>query len=266
VLALLLSLIASHFSFSPVQAPARTPDVHFTPTRHAIADAMLQLANVGPGDVVYDLGSGDGRIPIIAAQKYGARGVGIEIDPALVAQARRNAEDAGVADRVTFIVGDLFKADLREATVVTMYLSPNILKQLEPGLRALRPGTRIVSHQFPMGTWTPDRRMTVDEAELLLWIVPAPDASDRERRRMPGTTPPSPGTGCSWGSGSSWNTEGFRPQAPGFGHRFTSSRSTKLPWSLDNSPSGTCSPHHEIIRWESSSTPFRCPASSRSAT
>ena len=153
------------------QQPIRTPDVMFTPTRHAIADAMLQLANVRAGDVVYDLGSGDGRIPIIAAQKYGARGLGIEIDPRLVALARTNANDAQVADRVTFTVGDLFTADLSEATVVTMYLSPNILKQIEPGLRALKPGTRIVSHQFPMSGWSPDARRVVDEAEILLWIV-----------------------------------------------------------------------------------------------
>jgi predicted RNA methylase len=133
---------------------------------------MLQLAGVGPGDLVYDLGSGDGRIPIIAAQKYGARGIGIEIDPSLVARARRNADDAGVADRVRFIEGDLFTADLSQVTVVTMYLSPNILKQIEPGLRALRPGTRIVSHQFSMAGWAPDRRLTVDEAEIFLWIVP----------------------------------------------------------------------------------------------
>jgi SAM-dependent methyltransferase len=166
------ALLYSLLSFSYPAQPARAPDVHYTPTRHAIADAMLQLAGVGSADVVYDLGSGDGRIPIIAAQKYGARGIGIEIDPALVARARRNAADAEVADRVTFIEGDLFKADLRDATVVTMYLSPNILKRIEPGLRKLGPGTRIVSHQFPMGGWAPDRRITVDEAELFLWIVP----------------------------------------------------------------------------------------------
>ena len=153
------------------QQPIRTPDVMFTPTRHAIADAMLQLAGVHSGDVVYDLGSGDGRIPIIAAQKYGARGFGIEIDPRLVALARANAGDAQVADRVTFTVGDLFTADLSDATVVTMYLSPNILKQIEPGLRALKRGTRIVSHQFPMSGWPPDKRMVIDEAELLLWVV-----------------------------------------------------------------------------------------------
>jgi SAM-dependent methyltransferase len=153
------------------QAPVRTPDVQFVPTRHAIADAMLQLAGVGPGDVVYDLGSGDGRIPIIAAQKYGARGWGIEIDPALVAKARENATDAGVADRVTFITGDLFTADLSHATVVTMYLTPNVLKRIESGLRGLKPGTRIVSHQFPMAGWPPDRRQTVDETEIFLWVV-----------------------------------------------------------------------------------------------
>jgi predicted RNA methylase len=155
-----------------VQPPARTPDVHFTPTRHAVAEAMLQLAGVGPGDVVYDLGSGDGRIPIIAAQKYGARGVGIEIDPALAARARQNALDATVGDRVRLVVGDLFEADLTDATVVTMYLSPNILKRLEPALRGLKPGTRIVSHEFPIGGWTPDRRITIDESTLLLWVVP----------------------------------------------------------------------------------------------
>jgi SAM-dependent methyltransferase len=153
------------------QAPVRTPDVHYTPTRHTVADAMLQLAAVRPGDVVYDLGSGDGRLPIIAAQKYGARGVGIEIDPPLVALARRNAEEALVADKVTFILGDLFRADLSAATVVALYLSPNVLKQIQPGLRALRPGTRIVSHQFPLPGWTPDERRTVDEAEIFLWIT-----------------------------------------------------------------------------------------------
>jgi SAM-dependent methyltransferase len=156
------------------QQPARTPDIHFTPTRHNIADAMLRLAGVTATDVVYDLGSGDGRIPIIAAQKYGARGVGIEINSQLVELSWRTANEAQVADRVTFIVGDLFEADLSRATVVTAYLSPQIMKILEPKLRALKPGTRIVSHQFPMKEWQPDRRIKVDEAELLLWTVPEP--------------------------------------------------------------------------------------------
>lgn len=154
------------------QPPARIPDIHFTPTRHNIADAMLRLASVTADDVVYDLGSGDGRIPIIAAQKYGARGVGIEIDPRLVEISWLIANEAEVASRVSFIVGDLFEADLSKATVLTMYLSPHIMKMLAPRLRALKPGTRIVSHQFPIPGWTPDRRIKVDESELLLWIVP----------------------------------------------------------------------------------------------
>ena len=152
--------------------PARTPDIHFTPTRHAIADAMLQLAGVTKDDIVYDLGSGDGRIPIIAAQKYGATGVGVEIDPRLVELSWRNANDAEVANRVKFVVGDLFEADFSGATVVTMYLTPNILNQLAPKLRSLKPGTRIVSHQFPIRGWPPDERRHVDESELLLWRIP----------------------------------------------------------------------------------------------
>jgi cyclopropane fatty-acyl-phospholipid synthase-like methyltransferase len=151
--------------------PAKTPDIHYTPTRHAIADAMLQMAQVTRSDVVYDLGSGDGRIPIIAAQKYGARGIGVEIDPGLVEASRMNARDAGVMDRVTFITGDLFTVDLSSATVVTLYLSPSVNALLEGKLRALRPGTRIVSHEFPIGRWTPDATKQVDEATLFLWRV-----------------------------------------------------------------------------------------------
>ena len=154
------------------QAPLRTPDIFFNPTRHAIADAMLQLADVTAGDVVYDLGSGDGRIPIIAAQKYGARGLGIEINPSLVTQSWGNANDAEVANRVKFIVGDLFDADLSEATVVTMYLSPSIMKRLIPKLRALRPGTRIVSHQFDMGEqWPPEKAQDVNGLMIYLWTL-----------------------------------------------------------------------------------------------
>lgn len=154
-----------------VQQPARTPDIHFTPTRHNVADAMLLLASVTATDVVYDLGSGDGRIPIIAAQKYGATAVGIELDPRLVEISWRIANEAEVANRVSFVVGDLFEADVSKATVITMYLSPSIMKILEPKLRALKPGTRIVSHQFAMPQWTPDKRIEVDESELLLWVV-----------------------------------------------------------------------------------------------
>ena len=153
------------------QQPVRTPDIHFTPTRHNIADAMLRLANVTAADVVYDLGSGDGRIPIIAAQKYGANAVGIELRPHLVELSWRIANEAEVANRVSFIVGDLFEADLTKATVITAYLSASIMKALVPKLRALKPGTRIVSHQFPMPGWEPDRKIQVDESELLLWVV-----------------------------------------------------------------------------------------------
>lgn len=166
----ILAAIALTFS----QLPARTPDIHFTPTRHNVADAMLKLASVGPDDVVLDLGSGDGRIPIIAAQKYGAVGVGIELDPRLVELAWRIANEAEVANRVQFIVGDLFEADLSKATVITMYLSPNIMKTIMPKLRGLKPGTRIVSHQFPMPGWAPEQTIQVDESELLLWVVPKP--------------------------------------------------------------------------------------------
>jgi SAM-dependent methyltransferase len=169
-LGLVLAALLACATASP-QQPARTPDIHFTPTRHNIADAMLKLADVTAKDVVYDLGSGDGRLPIIAAQKYGARGVGIEIDPRLVEISWRIANEAEVANRVSFIVGDLFEADLSMATVVTMYLSPSIMNILEPRLRALKPGTRIVSHQFSMPGWIPDKRIQVDESELLLWVV-----------------------------------------------------------------------------------------------
>ena len=166
-----LAGILAALVFASTQLPARTPDIHFTPTRHNIADAMLRLAKVTAADVVYDLGSGDGRFPIIAAQKYGARGIGIELDPRLVELSWRIANEAEIANRVSFIVGDLFDADLSKATVVTMYLSPNIMKMLEPRLRALKKGTRIVSHQFAMPGWPADQKIQVDESELLLWVV-----------------------------------------------------------------------------------------------
>jgi SAM-dependent methyltransferase len=156
------------------QGPARTPDIFFVPTRDAVADEMLKLARVTADDVVYDLGSGDGRIVILAAQKYGARGVGIELDPRLVARSRQVARDADLADRVRFVVGDLFEADISEATVVTLYLSYSVNRSLKPKLlRELRPGTRIVSHQFTMGTWAPEKRIAAeDHTDLLLWTIP----------------------------------------------------------------------------------------------
>ena len=157
------------------QPPVRPPDIFFAPTLYSVADAMLKLANVSAEDVVYDLGSGDGRILILAAQKYRARGVGIEIDRRLVELSRQIAREGEVTDRVTFLEGDLFEADLGAATIVTLYLSPTVNKRLEGKLRKeLRPGTRIVSHQFGIGTWTPDRvvRAEDDGTELFLWTVP----------------------------------------------------------------------------------------------
>jgi phospholipid N-methyltransferase len=155
--------------------PARDPDILFVPTREAVADQMLQLAGITASDVVFDLGSGDGRIVNLAAQKYGARGVGIEIDPPLVEIARQVARDAGIADRVTFIEADLFSADLSTATVVTLYLSPSVNRKLEPKLRReLKPGTRVVSHQFPMDSWEPDRIVRAEDGtNLYLWTVRA---------------------------------------------------------------------------------------------
>lgn len=153
--------------------PARTPDIHFAPTRQVVADAMLKLAGVTAKDVVYDLGSGDGRIVIIAAQKYGARGVGVELDPRLVEISREVAREGEVADRATFIEADLFTTDISAATVVTLYLSRNLNIQLEPKLkRELRPGARIVSHQFPIGNWMPSETLRVEGEDLFLWRIP----------------------------------------------------------------------------------------------
>src|SRR5215204_3781952 len=138
------------------QHPSRAPDIFFVPTWQPVVYQMLELAGVTRDDVVYDLGSGDGRIVIIAAQKYGARGVGVDLDAKLIEVSRQVAREAEVSDRVTFLQGDLFKADISAATVVTLFLSPSVNAELEPKLRKeLRPGTRVVSHQFPIGRWPP---------------------------------------------------------------------------------------------------------------
>ena len=151
----------------------KEPDVVFVPTPQPVVDAMLELAQVKAGDVVYDLGSGDGRIVITAAKKYGARGVGIEMDPALVKKSRENAAAAGVSDRVRFVTQDLFTADLRPATVVTLYLLQSINERLRPKLvRELTPGARVVSHVFNMGPeWPPEQTITVDRSRVFLWRI-----------------------------------------------------------------------------------------------
>ena len=158
------------------QKPSSAPDVVYVPTPPAIVDAMLELAAVTRTDVVYDLGAGDGRIVIAAAKKYGARGVGIEIDPALVKTATENAAAAGVADRVRFITQNLFATDLKEATVVTLYLLQSINERLRPKLvRELKPGARVVSHVFNMGPeWPPQRELTVNRSRLFLWTIEQP--------------------------------------------------------------------------------------------
>jgi SAM-dependent methyltransferase len=167
---LLSALFALGIAAQP--PPGRTPDIHFAPTPQPVADAMLQLARVTPGDVVYDLGSGDGRIVILAAQKYGARGVGVELDARLVELSRQVAREGEVADRVRFIHGDLYEADLTGATVVMLWLSNSVNMRLEAKLkRELRPGARIVSHQFPIGTWQPDQKIRAENKDLFLWTI-----------------------------------------------------------------------------------------------
>jgi hypothetical protein len=153
---------------------ARTPDVIYVPTPEAVVDAMLELAGVGPGDVLYDLGSGDGRIPIAAAKQHGIRAVGIDIDPVRIREANANALAAGVTDLVTFREEDLFQSDIGEASVVTLYLLQSLNVRLRPKLLAeLKPGTRIVSHSFDMADeWEPEQTRQVDSRMIYLWTVP----------------------------------------------------------------------------------------------
>ena len=154
-------------------ARLRPPDVKFVATPQSVVEAMLELAHVDAADVVYDLGSGDGRIPITAAKKYGARGVGIEIDPRLIRESMDNLAKAGVGDRVRFVNQDLFEANISEATVVTLFLLPRLNLQLMPKLkRELKPGTRVVSHYFHMGDdWPPDQSQDVDGLMIYLWTI-----------------------------------------------------------------------------------------------
>lgn len=147
-------------------------DVRYEPTSMPVVRAMLELAAVGPTDVVYDLGSGDGRIPITAAKEFGARGVGIEIDPVLVNRARENARKAGVADKVEFRLGDMYAADVSSATVVTLFLHPEPNLKLRPKLRAdLRPGARVVSYIWDMGEWHPDETRRAGRRHIYLWRI-----------------------------------------------------------------------------------------------
>jgi SAM-dependent methyltransferase len=155
--------------------PAPRKDVRYEPSPFPVVHAMLELANVGPNDVVYDLGSGDGRIVIMAAKEFGARGVGVDIDPELIAESRANARKAGVEDKVQFIEGNMFDADLHPATVVTLFLHPEPNLRLRPKLLAeLNPGARIVSYFWDLGDWKPDAERAVDKDKIYLWRVPQP--------------------------------------------------------------------------------------------
>ena len=161
------------------QAPApqsgpklRDPDVIYVPTPQEVVDAMLVLANVTAKDFVYDLGSGDGRIPITAAQKYGARGIGIDINPERIKEANENLAKAKVGDKVKFMNADLFETDISQATVVTLYLLPSLNIKLMPKLKALKPGTRIVSHSFDMGSeWPPEKTQEVNGRTIYYWTI-----------------------------------------------------------------------------------------------
>ena len=156
------------------QAPARRPDVRYEPSTPEQVQEMLRLAAVKKSDIVYDLGSGDGRIVIAAAKQYGAHGVGIDIDPQRTGEAEANAKAAGVTGLVTFRTDDLFEADVRQATVVMLYLWPWINLKLRPKLlKELKPGTRIVSHYHDMGDWPPEKKIQVDGHWIFLWTVPA---------------------------------------------------------------------------------------------
>lgn len=149
-------------------------DVPYVPSPNAVVEGMLKLAGVKSTDVVYDLGCGDGRIVITAAKSYGAKGVGVDINPERIEEARANAKSAAVEQKVKFEENDLFNANIGDATVVTLYLLPSVNERLKPKLlKELKPGTRIVSHSFDMGDWKPDKEEVVDGRNIYLWIVPA---------------------------------------------------------------------------------------------
>ena len=172
----LLVVFSAEQALSQPQPARRTqqPDVIFVPTPHEVVDDMLRLANVRKGDVLYDLGSGDGRIAIAAAKRYGVRAVGIDIDPQRIQEATENAKRAGVSKLVEFRQEDLFKADFSEASVVTLYLLPDLNVKLRPRLwQELKPGTRIVSHQFDMGDWKPAKTLESNGRTVYFWTIPA---------------------------------------------------------------------------------------------
>ena len=164
--------VATAISVSGQQSQTKK-DVPYVPTPQPVVDEMLRLAAVTKNDVIYDLGSGDGRIVITAAKKYGARGVGVDIDPERVKEANANAVTAEVTDRVKFLQQDLFETDLKDASVVTLYLLPAVNLKLRPKLFSeLKPGTRVVSHSFDMGDWKPDKTVDINGSKIYYWVIP----------------------------------------------------------------------------------------------
>ncbi|MGE4064549.1 MAG: cyclopropane-fatty-acyl-phospholipid synthase family protein [Rhodospirillaceae bacterium] len=169
-------------------APSVELDAPYVPTPPFVVKAMLSMGGVGPGDIVYDLGSGDGRLPIAAVKDFGAaKGVGIDLDPVRVAEARANARKAGVEDRVTFHEGDMFAFDFSEATVMPLYLLPDMMIKLRPKILELKPGSRVVAHDYALGDWEADKVEALDKRTLYLFIVPAKVAGKWEWR-MSGRT------------------------------------------------------------------------------
>ena len=163
-------------------AQLRSPDVVYVPTPHEAVDAMLKVAKVGKTDIVYDLGSGDGRIPIAAVQKYNAqRAVGIDINPIRIKEAEANLKAANVGDRVRFLNEDLFEAKIGDATVITLYLLPSLNVKLLPKLLAeVKPGTRVVSHAFDMGSWKPQQTLNAGGSTIYFWTIPAKGTPEYE--------------------------------------------------------------------------------------
>jgi len=179
---LLLFALLIPASLDAQKAPRlRAPDVRYEPSSPEVVLEMLKLADVKSSDVVYDLGCGDGRIVIAAAQKFRARGVGIDIDPQRIKEAEENARQAGVTGRVKFRNEDLFEVDIRPATVVMLYLYPWVNLKLRPKLWSdLKPGTRVVSHSHDMGDWKPEKEIEVDGHIIYFWTIPP---------KKPGSTP-----------------------------------------------------------------------------
>jgi len=169
--AVFLGPVLAALAFVPAIAQV-VPDVPFVPTPQVVVDEMLRAARVGPDDFVIDLGSGDGRIAITAAKKFGARAMGVELDEHLLFQSEESARQSAVQDRVKFLRQDLFKTDLSQATVITMYLLPSVNRRLRPRLLDLKPGTRIVAHDFDLEDWKPDQLTTIRK-NVFLWVVPA---------------------------------------------------------------------------------------------